>query len=92
MTTINPADQKARGKNDQQQHLSADQRRDVKATRVNIKLVLAFTEGLFRHRKTLNDGTWEKTLDSGKKVLRKSQKEPETRCASLESSKSILDA
>ena len=56
-------------------------RRDVKATAVNVKLVLGFTEGLFRHRKTLNESAWEKTLDSGKKILRKTQKEPETRSA-----------
>ena len=60
-----------------------EQRRDVKAARVNVKLVLAFTEGLFRHRKTLTDGAWEKALDSGKKILRKSQREPETRCVAL---------
>ena len=83
MTTIVKDDQRASGKDNRKHDPGADQRRDVKAARVNLKLVLAFTEGLFRHRKTLNDGAWEKTLDSGKKILRKTQKEPETRCASL---------
>ncbi|MCJ1309812.1 copper transport protein [Agyrium rufum] len=54
-------------------------RHDVKAAKVNLKLVLAFTEGLFRHRKTMTETAWEKTADSCKKILRKSQKEPETR-------------
>ena len=60
-----------------------EQRRDVKAARVNIQLVLTMTEGMFRHRRTLNDSSWEKALDSGKKILKKSQAEPETRYADV---------
>ena len=90
MATLEKNERRAGGKDSQRQDLGAHPRRDVKAARVNVKLVLAFTEGLFRHRKTLNDGAWEKTLDSGKKILRKSQKEPETRCASLKNTNGIV--
>ena len=60
-----------------------EQRRDVKAARVNIQMVLSMTEAMFRHRRTLNDKCWEKALDSGKKILKKSQAEPETRYSSI---------
>ena len=52
---------------------------DVKAARVGLKLVLMNTEAMFEHRRALTERCYAKTLDTGKKVLRKSQREPETR-------------
>ena len=62
-----------------QRETKPEVRQDVKAAKINIKLVLSFTESLFRHRKTLTEAAWEKTSDSVRKILRKTAKEPETR-------------
>ncbi|MCJ1288459.1 copper transport protein [Xylographa opegraphella] len=53
--------------------------RHVKATNIGLRMVLMYTEGMFRHRRTLNDSVWVACLAMGKKVLGKSQAEPETR-------------
>ena len=53
--------------------------RHVKATKIGFRMVLMYTEGMFRHRRTLNDSVWVACLAMGKKVLAKSQAEPETR-------------
>ncbi|MCJ1397432.1 copper transport protein [Xylographa trunciseda] len=51
----------------------------VKATKIGLRMVLMYTEGMFRHRRTLNDSVWAACLAMGKKVLAKSQAEPEAR-------------
>ena len=53
--------------------------RDVKAAKLAMKVVCMYTEHMFVNRATLTESAWEKTMDSGKKILRKSQHEPETR-------------
>ena len=42
----------------------------AKATKLYFRHVLNNTEALFRHRDTLLDSSWKKTLESGKKVLK----------------------
>ncbi|MCJ1380297.1 copper transport protein [Xylographa soralifera] len=59
--------------------------RHVKATKIGLRMVLMYTEGMFRHRRTLNDSVWVACLAMGKKVLGKSQAEPETRLFLAES-------
>ena len=51
----------------------------VKATKIGIRMALMYSESMFRHRRTLNENVWVACLAMGKKVLAKSQKEPETR-------------
>ncbi|MCJ1416541.1 copper transport protein [Xylographa parallela] len=51
----------------------------VKATKIGLRMAIMYTEGMFRHRRTLNDSVWVACLAMGKKVLAKTQAEPETR-------------
>lgn len=56
-----------------------EQRKDIKAARLLLKCVLSFTQGLFEHRNTLTETAFDKAIDSGKRVLKKTQDDPDTR-------------
>jgi hypothetical protein len=56
-------------------------RKDIKATKLALRAVLAYTEAMFRHRNTLEQRVYDKALDTSRKILKKVVEEPETRLA-----------
>lgn len=45
--------------------------KSIRAAEKNLRLVLIYTEGMFRHRKTLNPSAYASCLQIGKNILEK---------------------